>query len=167
MESMIQGIFSLPVANFLIIAGISFLLIAVVGDISGKIAPGKIGRIAAGTIGVVTLAGGLVIHILEKPSTSQGTAIDSTKKEALTKEDTTMKAQMSSFEYAVNRLAFDYKSFEVTEPQECRDACASETPCLAFTYVKPGIQGVNANCWLKNTVPAPTPDNCCISGVKQ
>ena len=32
--------------------------------------------------------------------------------------------------------------------------------------MRPGYQGSNARCWLKNAVPPQTPANCCISGVK-
>ena len=37
---------------------------------------------------------------------------------------------------------------------------------MAFTYVNPGVQGPNARCWLKNAVPAPVPETCCVSGTK-
>jgi hypothetical protein len=31
--------------------------------------------------------------------------------------------------------------------------------------VQPGVQGPNARCWLKNSVPPPVASNCCVSGV--
>ncbi|MCJ7443943.1 MAG: PAN domain-containing protein, partial [Methanotrichaceae archaeon] len=38
--------------------------------------------------------------------------------------------------------------------------------CRAFVYGKPGYQGPNARCWLKNGVPDQVQAECCVSGVK-
>jgi PAN domain len=48
----------------------------------------------------------------------------------------------------------------------CANYCANNPNCMAFTYVRPGIQGPNAVCWLKKSVPRPFPSDCCISGIK-
>lgn len=73
-----------------------------------------------------------------------------------------------AFEPGINRGGDDYRSFDLPapEPEICRRTCYAEPACLAFTYVNPGVQGPNARCWLKGRVPAPTPDSCCVSGVK-
>jgi phage tail-like protein len=55
---------------------------------------------------------------------------------------------------------------EKADPSLCAQACVQEPQCLSFTYVKPGIQGTKARCWLKAAVPTAKPSNCCISGVK-
>jgi hypothetical protein len=69
-----------------------------------------------------------------------------------------------------DRPGADYENFEQTgsfqSPGLCRDACDSQPQCRSFTYVKPGIAGPKARCWLKNTVPPPVESLCCISGVK-
>ena len=72
-------------------------------------------------------------------------------------------------EKEVNRLGGDYRSFELTadDPELCRAACDDDVRCRAFTYVKPGLQGPAAKCWLKETVPASRAEGCCVSGVKQ
>lgn len=77
-------------------------------------------------------------------------------------------AQGQGLEWNVNRRGSDYRSFDLGAPQPelCRNACMSEPACVAFTYVNPGVQGPNARCWLKNSVPPPTPEGCCVSGVK-
>ncbi|MGA1863468.1 MAG: CARDB domain-containing protein [bacterium] len=62
MADFINNIISAPIANLLIIAGIAFLGIAVVGKIVGKIEPGKIGRLVSGGIGIVLLVMGLLMH---------------------------------------------------------------------------------------------------------
>ncbi len=72
------------------------------------------------------------------------------------------------FEVNIDRPGSDYRSFDLPapQPQICRDSCMNEPACVAFTYVNPGVQGPNARCWLKNTVPPPNPSGCCVSGVK-
>ena len=71
-------------------------------------------------------------------------------------------------EIDVERGGYDYRDFDLasTRPEECRDTCLVEPQCQAFTYVKPGFKGRSARCWLKTSVPRPTPNACCISGVK-
>jgi hypothetical protein len=77
-------------------------------------------------------------------------------------------AAAGPFEMNVDRPGYDFQNFDLPQPQPemCRDACLRERQCQAFTYVNPGVQGPNARCWLKMSVPPPTPNNCCISGVK-
>lgn len=67
-----------------------------------------------------------------------------------------------------NLKGSDYRSFWLNQPNygACAQACAAEARCRAWTYVKPGVQGRRAKCWLKSGVPRRTADNCCISGVK-
>ena len=73
-----------------------------------------------------------------------------------------------SLEWNTNRPGLDYKNFELTEarPELCQQACADDPNCKAFTYVKPGVQGPRARCWLKSAVPEAGPGDCCVSGVK-
>jgi hypothetical protein len=68
----------------------------------------------------------------------------------------------------VDRPGADLKSIELQQarPGLCRQACEAETQCKAYTYVKPGVQGPAARCWLKSSVPPPVANECCTSGVK-
>ena len=77
-------------------------------------------------------------------------------------------ASTLTYEENIDRPGNDYKSFELTYPDHrlCLTACNDDTRCRAYTYVKPGIQGSNAKCWLKNEIPKATSNHCCISGVK-
>jgi hypothetical protein len=61
----------------------------------------------------------------------------------------------------------DFKSFFLDQPLPalCRNACQNNQRCKAWTFVKPGIQGNKAKCWLKHNVPKPVKDGCCVSGV--
>jgi len=71
-----------------------------------------------------------------------------------------------TIELDVDRPGMDLKNFELVEarPELCRTACIDEPECKAYTYVKPGIQGPQARCWLKSDIPNPQPDQCCVSG---
>ncbi|MFN2533443.1 MAG: PAN domain-containing protein [Pyrinomonadaceae bacterium] len=68
----------------------------------------------------------------------------------------------------VDRHGQDYRNFDLSSPSpdSCRDACASDSDCKTYTYVKPGVQGPNARCWLKSGLPPGTPSSCCVSGLK-
>lgn len=73
-------------------------------------------------------------------------------------------------ELDANRLGGDYQVVELpaADPELCRAACDDDAKCKAFTYVKPGLQGKTARCWLKGPVvpPARLNEGCCVSGVK-
>jgi hypothetical protein len=68
----------------------------------------------------------------------------------------------------LNLPGSDYKNFDLAaaEPARCASACATDPRCEAYTYVKPGVQGNNARCWLKDAVPNRVQGNCCVSGIK-
>ena len=74
-----------------------------------------------------------------------------------------------TFEPDANRAGGDFTSFEVIgdRMEMCRDVCAAEMSCVAYTYVRPGIQGPRSRCWLKSAIPDATLDGCCISGIKR
>ena len=74
-----------------------------------------------------------------------------------------------TMEFNTNRPGQDYKNFWLNTPDPglCRDACANDPDCQAYTYVKPGIQGAKARCWLKKSVSAVQSNNCCVSGTKK
>jgi hypothetical protein len=50
--------------------------------------------------------------------------------------------------------------------ETCRAACAGwyVKDCRAWTYVRPGVQGPGAVCYIKDRIPPPVPNACCISG---
>jgi hypothetical protein len=77
--------------------------------------------------------------------------------------------QAYAWEDNTDRPGMDYKNFDLTaaDPSLCENACKGEATCKAWTYVKPGIQARAARCWLKNDVPAPKNNQCCVSGIKQ
>jgi hypothetical protein len=67
MSDIVNNIFTAPLATLFIVAGILFLLIAVVGNISGKIEPGEKGRLAAGILGLMFVVVGLTMQLLPWP----------------------------------------------------------------------------------------------------
>ena len=58
----------------------------------------------------------------------------------------------------------DYRNFNASLPLICRNSCGSDITCRAWTWVKPGIQGPQGRCWLKNSLPALVRNPCCDSG---
>lgn len=73
-----------------------------------------------------------------------------------------------SWEPGTDRPGSDYRNFKLAndQPGLCARQCEQERRCEAYAYVKPGIQGAQARCWLKHSVPQPVSDDCCVSGVK-
>jgi hypothetical protein len=58
----------------------------------------------------------------------------------------------------------NYERIRVRSAKECQAACKRTGRCKAWTYVRPGFQGLAPVCHLKDGLPAPTRNNCCISG---
>jgi hypothetical protein len=66
-----------------------------------------------------------------------------------------------------DRPGSDYNNFEVGgTPDQCRTPCMKDARCQAWTFVKPGIQGRRAHCWLKDSVPQAVSNPCCTSGTR-
>lgn len=74
-----------------------------------------------------------------------------------------------TLEPGTNRPGHDYRDFDLpaAEPEVCRDACSADEICRAYTYVRPGIQGDSARCWLKSEAAPAEPAPCCVSGAKE
>lgn len=70
-------------------------------------------------------------------------------------------------EVGVDRSGGDYYSYVGRmDANACATSCFNDRArCRAYTWVRPGTQGPNAVCYMKNTVPAPRADGCCTSGV--
>ena len=57
------------------------------------------------------------------------------------------------------------KQTNVSSAQACQSICAGNPNCVAFTWVKPNIQGPTGVCWLKGSLSNKVRNDCCISGV--
>ncbi len=79
MDKLLSGVLTTPVATIFIIAGIIFLFIAVIGNISGKIEPGIKSRVLSGILGLVFIFSGLTMHFKEEGQTEQLSKIDNDK----------------------------------------------------------------------------------------
>ena len=73
-----------------------------------------------------------------------------------------------SIEPGTDRMGADYKGFALNgaDPQACRQACTDDAACKSYTFVKPGVKGPQAMCFLKSGVPVSTANDCCTSGAK-
>jgi hypothetical protein len=63
MDEIVKGVFAAPLATVFVVAGMIFLLIAVVGNISGKIEPGAKGRVISRILGLAFIITGLAMHL--------------------------------------------------------------------------------------------------------
>ena len=76
MDELVKAIFTAPLATVFIVAGVIFLLIGVVGKVSGKIEPSDKARIVSGVLGLAFIGGGLAMNLTSKPAqTSVGSPI--------------------------------------------------------------------------------------------
>jgi hypothetical protein len=74
-------------------------------------------------------------------------------------------AQPPAPELNTDRPGGDYRSFDLNGGADvCQRTCISERQCHAWTFVKVGIQGPSARCWLKTTKPRTVANSCCTSG---
>lgn len=69
-------------------------------------------------------------------------------------------------EFGKDRPGSDYTSFFVSSASVCQQSCINDSRCAAYTYVRPGVQNVQAICYLKTPAPASNSNTCCVSGVK-
>jgi hypothetical protein len=69
-------------------------------------------------------------------------------------------------ELNTDRPGSDISTIALAKPKHilCHDACRSNSECVAWTYVKPGIISAKAHCRLKNKLPEPKRSSCCVSG---
>jgi hypothetical protein len=78
-------------------------------------------------------------------------------------------ATMSDPDYGFDRAGGDYRNFapRTSDPTLCEEACANDTRCLAWSYVKPhSAKGPHPACWLKNIVPDRKEVSHVVSGIK-
>ena len=80
------------------------------------------------------------------------------------------RAMTMTMEENTNYFGMDYNDGQLPRedcgPECCRDTCEKDPKCKAYTWVKPGVQGATARCWLKHSVPAKSTDYNTISGRK-
>jgi hypothetical protein len=48
----------------------------------------------------------------------------------------------------------------------CESTCDGTPDCAGWTWVKPGLQGPQAVCWIKKQIVSTRRSNCCISGYR-
>ncbi|MEH2143509.1 PAN domain-containing protein [Nostoc sp.] len=80
---------------------------------------------------------------------------------------TTIPRYVVTAEFGRDRAGSDYTNFPTSaSASNCQQFCINDNRCSAYTYVRPGVQGTSAVCYLKSVAPASTPNSCCVSGVK-
>lgn len=85
MDDFIKYVLTAPLATLLIVSGILFLFVAVVGNISGKIEPGVKGRIASGVLGFAFVLIGLTMHFTQEAPSFPATQTEHLKRNQASK----------------------------------------------------------------------------------
>lgn len=67
-----------------------------------------------------------------------------------------------------DRRGGDFLKFDVRsgDPAECAQRCERDGRCQSWAFAYPRSEKAYAQCWLKNKVPPPSADKCCVSGVR-
>jgi hypothetical protein len=67
----------------------------------------------------------------------------------------------------IDRPGGDIRNFATGAGQlsACQAACDEDNRCTTWTYVRPGVQGPAARCWLKNSYPPAVVNDCCTTGM--
>jgi PAN domain/TIR domain len=78
-------------------------------------------------------------------------------------------ATMAGVLRGIDLFAGDYRSFSGPQatPEACQAACKAESPCMAWSYVRPGVVGSEQRCFLKSKLPSEVHSTCCISGIER
>jgi|GEM_PF-6287772 len=75
---------------------------------------------------------------------------------------------MNASEFGFDRPGSDIApGYNVTSSSKCESDCRHKSNCRSYTFVKAGVQGNSAKCWLKNAKPAKVANSCCVSGTKR
>jgi hypothetical protein len=77
-------------------------------------------------------------------------------------------SEPTTLERNTDRPGRDYHAFwlDTDSMRSCQRQCNEDPQCDAYTYVRPGVQGPRARCYLKSGVPDKRANNCCVSGIK-
>jgi hypothetical protein len=159
MGDLISHVIDAPIPNLRVISGLAFLAIAVLGNISGRIEPGKAGRIAAAVLGSALLVYGVVQH-----SHSDSESRQDRQDHNVTAPPPAEGRVFTPMQVDTDLFGGDYQGFDVSNADACERECKKDPRCKAWSYVRPGVQGPQARCYLKDRIPSPTPNTCCISG---
>jgi hypothetical protein len=167
MPDVISHFIDAPLPNLCALAGLVFLAIAVVGNISGKIEPGKAGRIAAGVLGSLLLIYGVEEHAASdaKAQTQQQPVPQPTvpATPSVPPKPPIEERLFTPMQVDTDLFGGDYTVMDIVSPDACQGECKKDHRCNAWTFVKAGVQGPQPRCYLKDHVPAATPNPCCIS----
>lgn len=73
-----------------------------------------------------------------------------------------------AFMVGIDMPGADYRNTALNDnnANSCQEMCAKDAACLAWTWVKPGVQNPKAMCWLKNAILPSHPNANTTSGIK-
>jgi hypothetical protein len=122
----------------------------------------RIGAGALGNVGAASSAGGELLMIQ-----LQSLLSDRQQATALATNIAASQNERFHLEYNIDRPGADYGQRTTAGPEGCRTICLADGTCQAFTFVKPPAGASTGQCFLKQTVPTPVGDGCCISAKRK
>ena len=139
--------------TLLLLFGLAFIAVAVVGNISGKITPGKEGRIAAAILGVCLMAGGIWYHSVLH--SFKVTGLDVTSPESQSgKCPLTIPLQAVADAKGAGDIIYDFE-FSTGNASALQHATFSQTgsQILSGTWE---VHGSVPDAWIRLNIAAPT-----------
>ena len=134
-----------PITTLLVVAGLLFLLIAVVGNVAGRIEPGRTGRVASGVIGAVLLTIGLSLTAFRLDDRAERERKEAAAKEPEDKRrqlEAEAKAKAQALEKRRQAEA-EEKRRQAEEQRRAEQAKLAEEARLAGTVPIPNLVGMN------------------------
>lgn len=118
MDELFKGVFTAPVATLFIVGGMLFLLVAVLGNISGKVEPGPRARIISGVFGLAFILVGVLMHVMQSglnlPASSTASSTSTKPDQSVVMPQT---STLSSSEEA-SRALQNTKEFQTVSPAQ-------------------------------------------------
>jgi hypothetical protein len=126
MGEIIRAVVSAPIANLVLLGGLIFVGIAIVGNISGKLELGRTGRLAAGVVGGLLLVVGLSMD--REPSASTQNQLPSPNLVATPTQSLTPSPSLPATP-AQNAVLFPEPSVVVPQnPEQSEERAEAEAP---------------------------------------
>lgn len=114
MNELIKGLLTAPLATIFIIGGMLFLLVAVIGNISGKIEPGNKARIASAILGLVFIFVGFWMHSAQSVPNTSASSVAPTAFQAIPTPETrpTVRLDVPVSQSSVPNAAYSKNTYQ-------------------------------------------------------
>ncbi len=141
MDEIVKGIFSAPLATVFVVAGVVFLFVAVVGNISGKIEPDIKGRFISGILGLAFIGIGLAIHFTQMVTDTTTLATEIPTQKKIDKATETSQTPTERETKAPNKAIVSIPNTEIKESTTAAATIATEVIEAGCSFLANQIEG--------------------------